>query len=173
MKLTPWKKQAPESGRGNGGLRRLRAEVDQLFDSFFGTPRLSDWGFPASAGGWAPDLEVIEGDKEITVRAEIPGLDAKDIEVSVSGNRLTLSGEKKESSEDKKGGVTHSERRYGYFHRSLELPSGVKAGDVTAEVDKGVLTLKIPKAGTEAVTRIPIKTASPTAGTVAPKQSGK
>jgi HSP20 family protein len=170
MKLSPWKKQQPEPGRGNGGLRRLRDEVDQLFDSFFGTTRLSE--FPESAGGWSPEIELFEGEREITVRAEIPGLDAKDIDVSISGNRLTLSGEKKESTEEKKGGYYHSERRYGYFQRVIDLPTGTKADQVTAEVDKGVLTLKIPKVETEEVKRIPIKTSSSSApSSTAPRPS--
>ena len=80
--------------------------------------------------------------------------------MSISGNRLTLSGEKKEESEDRKGGYYHSERRYGYFHRTIELPAGTKADQVTAEVDKGVLTLQIPKTEIAGVKRIPIKTAS-------------
>ncbi len=172
MRLTPWRKQHPEPSRGNGGIRRLRDEVDQLFDSFFGSPRESDWTLPAAAGGWAPEIEVLEGDKEITVRAEIPGLDAKDVDVSISGNRLTLSGEKKESAEERKGGYYHSERRYGYFHRTIELPAGTKAEQVTAEVDKGVLTLRIPKAEAAGVQRIPIKEASSAAPTsTAPKQT--
>ena len=172
MKLTPWKKQQLESARESGGLRRLRDEMDQLFDSFFGTMRLSDWSLPGSAGGWTPEIEVLEADKDFTVRAEIPGLDAKDIDVSISGNRLTVSGEKKESSEDRKGGYYHSERRYGYFHRTIELPSGTKADQVTAEVDKGVLTLKIPKTETSGVQRIPIKATPASAPTpTTPKPS--
>ncbi len=163
MRLTPWRKQHPEPSRGNGGLRRLRDEMDQLFDSFFGTTAPGDWNFPRTAGGWSPEIEVLEGDKEITVRAEIPGLDASDVDISISGNRLSLSGEKKESSEERKGGYYQSERRYGYFHRTIELPAGTKAEQVTAEVDKGVLTLKIPKTEAAGVQRIPIKTA-PSAG---------
>jgi HSP20 family protein len=172
MRLTPWRKQAPEPNRGSGGIRRLRDEMDRLFDSFFGSPRESDWSGPASAGGWAPEIEVLEGDKEITVRAEIPGLDARDVDVSISGNRLTLSGEKKESAEERKSGSYHSERRYGYFHRTIELPAGTKAEQVTAEVDKGVLTLKIPKTEAAGVQRIPIRTApSEAPSSTSPKQT--
>ena len=169
MRLTPWRKQHPEPARGNGGIRRLRDEMDQLFDTFFGSSRLSEWGSGGAAAGWAPEIEVLEGDKEITVRAELPGLDAKDVDVSISGNRLTLSGEKKESTEDRKGGYYHSERRYGYFHRTIELPAGTKAEQVSAEVDKGVLTLKIPKTQAAGAQRIPIKTAPSTAPKQAPK----
>ncbi len=80
--------------------------------------------------------------------------------MSTIGNRLTVSGEKKEEAEERKSGYYHSERRYGYFHRTIELPAGTKADQVSAEVDKGVLTLKIPKAETAGVKRIPIKSAS-------------
>jgi len=158
--MAPWRKQHPEPSRGTGGIRRLRDEMDQLFDSFFGATRMGDWSLPGSAGGWAPEIEVVEGDRDITVRAEIPGLDAQDVDVSISGNHLTVSGEKKESTEQQKGGYYHSERRYGHFRRTIELPAGTKPEQVTAEVDKGLLTLKIPKTEAAGVQRIPIKTAA-------------
>jgi len=168
MRLTPWRKQA-ELSREPRGIRRLRDEMDHLFDSFFGATRLSDWSSPETAGGWTPEIEVVEGDKNITVRAEVPGLDPKDIEVSVTGNRLTLSGEKKEEREEKKGGYYLSERRYGSFFRSIELPAGTKPDAVTAEYDKGVLTLRIGKAEGTPIQRIPVKTAG--AATASPKKT--
>jgi HSP20 family protein len=170
MRLTPWRKQTDLS-RERGGLRRLRDEMDNLFDSFFGSTRLSEWGGPESAGGWMPDLEVIESEKEFVVRAEVPGLDPKDIEVSLTGNRLTLSGEKKEETEEKKGGYYHSERRFGSFRRSIELPTGANADTVTAEYDKGVLTLKIGKTAGATSQRIPIKTATTPVQPPTPKRT--
>ncbi len=156
MRLTPWRKQS-EPTREARGLRRLRTEMDQLFDSFFGSTRPSDSGLPESAGGWAPELEIIEGEKDFVVRAEVPGLDPKDIEVRVTGNRLTLSGEKKEEKEETKGGYHHSERRYGSFRRAIKLPAGTKPEAITAEYDKGVLTLKIAKAEEAKPQMIPVK----------------
>ena len=170
MRLTPWRKQTDLS-RPTGGLRRLRDEMDLLFDSFFGSPRSSEWGFPETAGGWAPEIEVIESDKEFVVRAEVPGLDPKDIEVSVTGNRLTLSGEKKEETEEKKSGYYRSERRFGSFHRSIELPAGTKPDAISAEYDKGVLTLKIGKAEEAKAQRIPVKSAQTDGGTPGPKKT--
>src|SRR5207244_5305114 len=126
---------------------------------------------PESAGGWTPEIEVIEGDKEFTVRAEIPGLDPKDIKVSVTGKCLTLSGEKKEESEEKKSGYYHSERRYGSFHRSIELPAGTKPDAISAEYDKGVLTLKIGKAEEASSQRIRIKRISDGGETSRPKKT--
>lgn len=157
MRLTPWRKHDDPTRGSNRGLRRFRDEMDQLFDSFFGGTRLSEWGFPESTGGWVPEIEIIEGERDYTVRAEVPGLDPKDIDVSLTGNRLTISGEKKEETEEKRGGTFHSERRFGSFHRSIELPAGVNADAVTAEVDKGVLTLKIGKAEGAALQRIPVR----------------
>ena len=87
------------------------------------------------------------------------------------GNRLTLSGEKKEESEEKKGGYYRSERRYGSFHRTIELPAETKPEAVSAEYDKGVLTLKIGKAEGATPKRIPIKTGSAAAETPAPKKT--
>lgn len=159
MRLTPWRKQA-ELSREGGGVRRLRDQMDRLFDSFFG----GSWGesgVPDVAGGWVPELELAESEKEFTIRAEVPGLDPGDIDVRVTGNILTLSGEKKEESEETKGGYFHSERRYGSFHRSIELPTGVKPESISAEYDKGVLTLRITKADGVGSHRIPVKAGSP------------
>ena len=163
MRLTPWRKQA-ELARdlpGTGPLRLFRDEMDRLFDSFFGGAPWGPSGL-SSAGAWSPDLELSETDKEFVIRAEMPGLEPKDIDISITGNVLTLSGEKKEESEEKKGGYYRSERRFGSFCRRLELPPGTKSESVSAEFDKGLLTLKIAKDETAASKRVEIKTGSKT-----------
>ena len=159
MKGTPWRKHQELSRdvASPGSLRRFRDQMDRLFDSFFGLAPWEEAALTAGAGAWTPDLEVVESDKEVVVKAEMPGLDPKDIDIRVSGNVLTLSGEKKEEKEEKKEGYYRSERRYGSFFRSVELPQGAKADDVIAEFDKGILTLKIPKTGEPAARRIEVK----------------
>lgn len=162
MRPTPWKKQSELSREGTGGLtvRRLRDQMDRLFDSFFGASPWSDEGVRDVAGGWAPELELAESEKEFTVRAEMPGLDPADIDVRITGSILTLSGEKKEEMEEKKSGRFHSERRYGAFYRSIELPAGARPEGISAEYDKGVLTLRIPKEEGAGSQRIPVKSGS-------------
>jgi HSP20 family protein len=160
MRLRPWRKQAELARETEASpLRRFREEMDQLFDSFFGGTRLGEWPFPGASGGWIPEIELIEGEKDFVVRAEVPGLDPKDIEVSVTGNHLTLSGEKKEDADERKEGYYHSERRFGSFYRSLELPAGTTPESITAEYDKGVLTLRIAKAEEATAQRIPVRAA--------------
>src|SRR5262245_65345632 len=119
--------------------------MDRLFEGFFHDPWRAIAGPLARAGSWAPDVDIIDGDREITVRAEIPGIEAKDLDVTVSGEVLTISGQKKEEREEEGKAYFRSERRYGAFRRSLTLPAGIDAQNVSAEYDKGVLTVRIPK----------------------------
>jgi HSP20 family protein len=158
MKLVPRRKRTeltPDVGV-SGPLWRLRDEVDRLFSRFFG-----DWGeFTTPSGGaagrWWPEIDVVEGERDITVRAEIPGLDPKDIDVSVTGNVLTISGEKKEEKEETRGSYYQAERRYGAFHRAVELPPGANPDQVTADYDKGVISIRIGKEEKAQPKRIPV-----------------
>lgn len=164
MRLTPWRKQQDLSRDlpGTSPLRLFRAEMDRLFDSFFGGSPWEGMGL-SSASAWTPDLELSESDQEVVVRAELPGMNAEDIDVRIDGNLLTISGEKKEEFEDRKGGNYRSERRYGMFRRSVELPPGTKSDQVAAEFEKGVLTLRMPKDQAAASRKIEIKGAAKSA----------
>ena len=134
----------------------LHKEVDRIFDEFghgfglrathrrlFGAaPRLR---FETSFGISAPVVDVVEKEKEFQLSAELPGLDEKDVEVSVADDILTIKGEKKEEKEEKAKNYYLSERSYGAFQRSFQLPSGVDAGRIEATFQKGVLTVSLPK----------------------------
>lgn len=122
------------------GLFRLRSEIGRLFDRFLGWER----GF----GAWAPSIDVSESDREVVVRAEIPGLSPDDLDLSVSGNYLVLSGRKQEEQREEKGAVLRSERRYGSFRRTLPLPPGADPDQAVAEYDKGVLVVRFKKSET-------------------------
>jgi HSP20 family protein len=124
----------------------LRRELDRLFDDFasgFGNglfrPTLGDWQ------GVNPAIDVAETDKEVVVTADLPGLDQKDLEVTLAGDVLTIKGEKKAEQEQKSGGAHYMERRFGSFSRSVRLPFEVKDGTADAKYDKGVLTVRMPK----------------------------
>ncbi len=137
-------------------LTGLRHEVDRLFDEF-----TTGWPFhrrrgavfeplrtlPGIFGTSAPTVDVIDKDEQVVVQAELPGLEEKDIEVQLSDDMLTISGEKKaEREEGEKGGRYYvSERRYGAFQRTLRVPEGINREDVTAKFRKGVLTVTLPK----------------------------
>ena len=135
----------------------LRNEMDRLFDSFVREPfGAIDWPSWAT-GKWSPAVDLSEDDKEFTVRAELPGIDPKDLEVSVLGNQIVLSGEKKESSETKDKGVYQSETRYGSFRRTIPLPEGVDTEHVDAQYAHGVLTLRLAKTAPAGTKRIEVK----------------
>jgi HSP20 family protein len=156
MSLIPWKvKHRDELSGQLLPAAGFRTEMDRLFNSFFGGFDESDrrWGLSA----WGPPLDVEETDKEIFVRAEIPGVNADDLELSMSGDSLVISGEKKESEEKKEKGYWYQERRFGSFRREVPLPSAVDADNVEAEYKDGVLHVKLHKAQEALPKRIPVK----------------
>jgi HSP20 family protein len=102
------------------------------------------WGREAGWSG-APVVDVAEREKDYEITAELPGMDEKDIEVSLSDDVLTIKGEKKEEKEERQKDYHVSERRYGSFQRSLRVPDGVDANKIEAKFKNGVLTLILPK----------------------------
>lgn len=127
-------------------LNLFQRNMNDLFDSFFEGFDLEPFNaYRGSAETFTPKLEVVESEKEFTISTELPGLDEKDIEVSLEGDVLTVKGAKKEEHEEKKTGYYRSERSYGMFQRSVVLPESINTGDVKAEVKKGVLKISLPK----------------------------
>jgi HSP20 family protein len=127
--------------RMSAGLPSLQRRMNRLFEDFFGEPL----GGLAPAEGWMPALDVSETEESVLVKAEIPGVDPKEVEISLTGNELTLRGEKREESEEKKGAWHRVERRYGSFVRSVALPASVDPDRVDASAQNGVLTVTIGK----------------------------
>jgi HSP20 family protein len=134
----------------------LRDEMEQMFDRItrtfapMATPRsLLDVEpfrhFQTSFGMAIPAIDVIEKSNEFQFKAELPGLDQSNVELSLSGDALTIKGEKSESKDDREGDYHLSERRYGAFQRSLYLPPGVDRDKITAKFEKGVLVIRLPK----------------------------
>lgn len=158
MALIPWRsKQRQAELTEPSPIAALRDEMDRLFESFLREPLgMVEWPF-AGRGRWMPAVDVDEGPDEITVRAEIPGIDPKDLDVTVVGNQLVLSGEKKQSTEQSGRDFYQSEIRFGSFRRSLPLPEGVDTENVDAQYANGVLTLRMKKTEAAAAKRIPIK----------------
>lgn len=113
----------------------------RLMDRF-----LSDFATDTTPeGGWWPAVDLAETEDNFVVTAELPGLNKKDVEVSVENNVLTLSGERQVANEQEKGRWHRVERAYGEFHRSFRLPSEVDANKVDARFADGLLTVTIPK----------------------------
>lgn len=126
----------------------LRSEMDRLFDTFMGgLPTFPSMFGPSGGRGLAltPNLDVKETDKEIVVEAELPGLEEKDISLTMQNGVLTIQGEKRLEYNEEKENYHVMERRYGSFQRSLRVPDTVDEGKVEARFDKGVLKVTLPK----------------------------
>jgi HSP20 family protein len=156
--LIPFRdRQSP--ARPDVGMWSLQREVDRLFDEFargFGTLAV-----PGN-GSLMPSMDISETDKEYVITAELPGLERKDVEVSLEENVLTIRGEKKTEStpDDKNKNVHVSERSYGVFYRALELPGNVDPASVQATMSKGVLKITIPKPPESEPKKIEVKEAA-------------
>ena len=120
----------------------LREAMDRLFEESFVRPR----GALAPAEGVASlALDVFESDDDVTVKASIPGLKPEDIDISITGDLLTIKGETHEEKEEEQGNYHLRERRWGAFQRAVSLPTLVKADKADAVFENGVLTLTLPK----------------------------
>lgn len=120
-------------------LVSLRDDMDRLFRSFFGGPLEEVEGF------WAPVIDIEEDNDSYYVRAEVPGIKKEEIKISVRGNALSLSGERKQESETKNKTFHRVERSYGRFKRTISLPSEIDAEKVKATYKDGILTVTLPK----------------------------
>ena len=109
------------------------------------------------SGAMVPALDMSETDAAIEVRLDLPGVTAKDIDIQVSGNVLTVSGQREEEKEENGKAFHRVERRYGNFSRSVTLPSAVVESEVAAEYHDGVLTIKLPKTEESKAHKIKVK----------------
>ena len=162
MSLIPFRTKRT-GGMEGGGLATLadfRNEMNRLFEGFFSRPAAlaPAWFDTMEPGQWIPAIDLSETESQIRVRAELPGIDPKDVDVSVSGDRLVISGEKKSSSEEKGEGWSHCESHYGAFSRAIPLPESVDPAKVTARYDKGVLMVELTKSPSSTSRKVPVLT---------------
>lgn len=144
----------PSSGRRP--LEKLRKEMDDLFNRFSRPDWPVPWGKESET--FVPAMDVKETETAIEVEMEVAGLKPEEIEISLSGDVLTIKGEKKEEREEKKDNYHLVERRFGSFLRSFRLPTAVESDKIEAAQKDGLLRLTIPKSQKEPVTKIAIKT---------------
>ncbi len=120
-------------------LDKMRSDMDRLWDSFLeGRPQVQ-------FGEWFPTLDVSETKNDLVVKVELPGMDQKDINVSLSDGHLTIKGEKKQEKEEKEENYHFIERSYGTFTRSVQLPKEVKHDKISASYKNGILKIVLPK----------------------------
>jgi len=135
--LTPW--QTPLRA-----LTEMQQEMNQLFSRFSGEGEQAENRWVSPSESYVPRIESAVRDNTLWVKADLPGIDPKDVEVTVEGNRLTLRGQRKAEHEGSEGGYVHCEVQYGSFIRSFTIPDGVKAEEIQAKYHNGVLELSVP-----------------------------
>ncbi|MFQ6092474.1 MAG: Hsp20/alpha crystallin family protein [bacterium] len=141
--------------RPTGDLFNIGAEMSRLFDGLFNWVPEVGLGF----GTYGPDVDMSESDNDVRLSVEIPGMDQKDIKVTVNDNVLTLSGEKRREDEVKDASYRITERSFGSFRRSFTLPTSIQADKVTATYKNGVLNITLPKAEEAKPREIAVKAA--------------
>ncbi|MBX7165313.1 MAG: Hsp20/alpha crystallin family protein [Pirellulales bacterium] len=142
MTLIPWRNKFT-SGGDISPLGDLGKEMDRMFASLVRNPLENALG---TFGMAFPPLDVMESDDEVTVRVEVPGIDPQQLEITATGESLTIAGEKQEQLTEKSDKYFHHvETRAGRFRRTIGLPSGVDSQDVTADYQHGVLTVRLKK----------------------------
>ncbi len=133
-------------------LDSFQSDMNRLFDGFFG-------GQPNRNGGhrrWIPPMDLVESDGDLVLRADLPGMDESDINIEVKDNALTITGERKSEHETGREGFYRVERAVGAFARTLSLPEGVDADAISADFDRGVLEVRIPKPAESKARRIAV-----------------
>ncbi len=123
-------------------LVSLRDVMDHLFEDSFVRPR---WGWVAPMRAANLAIDMYETNDQVVVKAALPGIKPEEIEITITGNTLTISGESKEESQVNEKDYIRKEQRYGSFTRSVTLPNGLKADKADATFENGVLTLQVPK----------------------------
>lgn len=136
-------------------LETMRRQFDQLFDEL--TPVTRDAFVRArSEMTWTPAIELKDGDRELTLRAELPGVDAKDLDIQVSEKAVSISGEYRSEKKAEEPGFFRTEFRYGNFRRVVPLPIKVQNNQVKAEFQNGILSLTLPKLEVERPTVVKV-----------------
>ena len=126
-------------------------EVDRLFDAFFGA------GETTAGRRWVPPMDLVEAEDHFVLRADLPGLSEEDVAIEIQDGTLKISGERRAEHEEREQGWYRIERSFGGFSRSLSMPDGIDTGSVSAEFDRGVLEIRIPKPEERKPRRIEIR----------------
>lgn len=136
-----------------GGMTTFRKEMDRFLERFW------DVDETPTVGAWNPRVDLSETKEALMLKAEMPGIEPKDLQLTIENGVITLQGEKRQETEDKGERYYRTERNYGSFVRSLRLPANVDATKVTALFKHGVLTVTMLKAAEARGTTVPIKVA--------------
>ena len=159
MKLIRRQKEASTPAARGGGLapwsdlNRIRNEIDRLFED----PASLLTGSTSFFDGWTPAVDIYEDKDKYIAKAHLPGMRPEDIELSLEGSTLTISGERKREEEKREGESYRSEVYFGRFQRSVTLPARVDANKIQATYQNGVLTVTVPKSEEGKAKQIEVK----------------
>jgi len=148
--LLPWKRDESKRlavRRPENSVDDLYDQMERMFDQFLTDPfsMAAPHGTSLYGGSFVPRVDVSENDKQVTVKAEVPGLDEDNLQLSFAKGVLTIFGEKRVEREEKDSRYFRMERAYGSFRRAIEMPCEVEEDNITATFKKGVLTVVLPK----------------------------
>lgn len=164
--LIPWgrdkeKTPANDNAEAPNALAKLQRDINNVFEDFWNRVENGWNGRTHPVGMFGPSTDVAETDKSVEIEVELPGMSEADIDISISGEAMTIRGEKKVAHEERRKGVYMSERSYGAFYRTIPLPPGVDTDKAEARFKHGVLTVTLPKSAEAQakIKRIPVKAA--------------
>lgn len=149
--------------RGTNTFDQFRREMDRLFTTFmtgnnyYNTHNTTGYNTTDNTT-WTPCCELVETDKTFVIKAEIPGITDKDIDIQVATNQLTIKGERKTDWDETKGTTHFTERTYGTFFRNFTLPTTVDTTKIRARCNNGVLEVEMPKTTTSTLTKVKVET---------------
>lgn len=152
MPWLPWRRS--RAGEARHPLARLRRDMEGMFDEFWRGWAPSIWGEGSNL--W-PTLDIRETDSEVVAELEVPGMKPGELDLTVTENALTIKGEKKAERDETEGEYHVTERGYGAFHRTVQLPAGVDADRAEARYKDGILTITLPKTEKSKVKKIEVK----------------
>ena len=144
-RMQRWNPFAPPAWDGPLSLlRRATADMERMFEGFPAEIFPKEESKAVKELRWTPSIDVIEKDDVLTIRVDLPGITKDEVKIAVTGDVLTVQGERKKEEQEGKGGQYRIERAYGSFFRAVPLPDGVKAEDVKATFTNGVLEVTVP-----------------------------
>lgn len=163
--LTPWGVRRPARREEEHPIYFLQREMNSLFEDFFRAPVWERFGeVPGHSheqffGEVSARADVSETEKELIVKVELPGMSEKDVDISISRDMLTISGEKKQEKEQNEKGWYRMERQYGSFSRSIPLPYEIESDKAEAQYKNGILSIRLPKTAVQqkGTKSIPVK----------------
>ena len=157
MSLIPWKNKGESGIVPVNAIARMRDDFENVLRRFWSDPwSMTEFGSEMMA---APRMDMNETDDDLTLRFELPGVKAEEVDISISGNVLTLRGEKSASQEQKRGDYTYSERSFGTFSRSVQIPATVNPDSVEATYQDGILTVRLAKSAESKPRKIAVRRA--------------